>query len=945
MKIFILNIVLNLLSIAFTLHAQEKISLLPIDGDVLIDSLSNGLTYYIKENKEPQNRVYLYLVLKAGSLQETDEQLGLAHFTEHMAFNGTEHFPKNELINYLQKAGVRFGADLNAYTSFDQTVYKLPLPSDDEELLESGFEILSDWAGKMSLKDEDIENERGIIIEEERQRGKNVNERLSKQLMPVLLENSRYLKRIPIGKTEVIKNFEPNKLKDFYKAWYQPHLQAVMVVGDINSAAVESYIKQYFGTLKSNEPERYPESYTVPGHKDVKVKIATDPEYSYNVITVLYKHPAQPLINEDDFLKAVKRSAVNSMLAARIREIIQQGNAPFLSASLNYGPYQGGIGNLDAFTIQVVAKDASMIKDAVKAVMQEVDRAQQYGFTQTEWERVCENFRTSINNTYMEKDKIPSESFINQYISHFINHAPILNIEYTHSFYNKKLDDIDVDDLQEVFKNWVKDDNQIILLQASESDKNLIPDEEQLKNWVNGKRQGVSAYADDVVEGPFLDIELPEGKIKNRKKLNTIDATEITLDNGIKVIFKPTDFKNNQIVFAGFSPGGTSLADAKLVPAAKVADNIITGSGIANYSSTQVQKMLAGKTISLRPYISTYSEGISGSSNLKDIEQTLQLAYLYLTQPKFDSDVYNTYKENYRVSLKAQATNPISIFQDTITSVMQGKSPWVQSATLEELNQVQPEDALAFYNNRFDDAGDFTFVFVGNFELETLVPMVSKYLGALPDSGKRENFKDVGIRPLQGNIEKEIYKGLEDKSTVVLVYHNAFDYTDLNLKALQAIKTILENKLLERLREQEAGVYSPAIGLSISKIPQSHYSISINFSCASGRVEDLISATKEEINELIEEGVTIEDLNKFKAQEIRQHELNLRENSFWLNYIKNAYTYDTNLKKIKNFQKSLDALDTENLQQKLRTYLNTPNSALLVLYPESEKKEILQVNK
>ena len=346
--------------------------------------------------------------------------------------------------------------------------------------------------------------------------------------------------------------------------------------------------------------------------------------------------------------------------------------------------------------------------------------------------------------------------------------------------------------------------------------------------------------------------------------------------------------------------------------------------------------MLAGKTISIRPYISTYSEGITGSSNHEDIEQTLQLTYLYLTEPKFDTAVFSTYKQNYKVSLKAKATNPISIFQDTITKVMQGENAWVQTTTLEDLNKIKPEEALTFYRNRFDDAGDFTFVFVGNFEVEKLKPLVRKYLGALPDSGKRESYKDIGIKPHNGHIKKSLFKGLEDKSTVVLAYHDAFTYTDLNSTALQALKTILENKLLERLREQESGVYSPSISISLSRIPKPYYSLSVTFSCASSRVENLIAATQDELMKIQEKGVSIEDLNKFKAQENRQHELNLRDNGFWLNYIKRSYTYNTSLNRVNNFEKNLNSLDLKILNKKAKTFLNPENSAVLILFPESE---------
>lgn len=937
MKNIILKALFLILSLPNVLEAQETNNekTLPLDQEVLMDSLDNGLTYYIKENDEPNNRAYLYLVLKAGSLQETDEQSGLAHFTEHMAFNGTEHFPKNELIDYLQSAGVRFGADLNAHTGFDQTVYKLPLPTDDNILLESGFKILSDWSSKMLLNEEDIESERGIIIEEERQRGKNVNERLSKQLLPVLLEDSRFLERIPIGKIENIKNFKTSQLRDFYNTWYQPYLQAVVVVGDIETDQAESYIKKYFGEIRSKNLRNYPKDYTIPNNQNSKVKIVTDPEFSYNVVSVVYKHRSKPLKTEADFLQAIKRSAVNAMLGARIREIIQKGNAPFLNASMKYGGYQGGIGGLDAFNIQVVAKDASTIKKAVKAVMQELERAERYGFNVTEWQRVRENFLTSINNTFAEKDKIPSESYVNTYVNHFLKDEPILSIDFTHSFYNEKLNEISVEDLNSIIKEWGSDENQIIFLQASSSNANILPDEETLKEWVNGEFEELNAYTDDVIEGALLEQKLPQSSIRSEKTLDAIGAKEIILENGLKVILKPTDFKNDQILFTGFSAGGTSLANSEYLPAAKIADNIIPASGISKFNATQVQKMLAGKTISIRPFISTYSEGISGASNQEDIEQTLELTYLYLTQPKFDTTVFATFKQNYEVSLKAKTINPIAVFQDTVTKVMQGESSWVKPLTVKELDEADPQQALSFFKDRFDDAGDFTFVFVGNFDIEKITPLIQKYLGALPDSGIKESYKDVGIGALQGEVEKKLYKGLEDKATVVLIYHDLFKYSDLNIKALQATKIILEDKILKRLREKEAGVYSPSIGLSLSRIPKPYYSLSISFSCASSRAESLIAAAKEEIGKIIKSGVSLEDLNKFKAQELRQHELNLRNNNFWLSYIKNSYDYDLDLNRLKQYKKQLNSLTTSEASKKLKEYLTTKNQATLILYPEN----------
>ncbi|WP_318345927.1 M16 family metallopeptidase [Flagellimonas baculiformis] len=908
---------------------------IPLDGEVVVDTLSNGLTYYIRENREPRENAELYLVVKAGSLQETDGQQGLAHFTEHMAFNGTKSFPKNQLIDYLQAAGVRFGADLNAYTGFDQTVYQLPVPTDDKEVFETAFKILSEWAGNIALGSEEINAERGVIVEEERQRGKNASQRMSEELLPVLLADSRYADRIPIGKMEIINNFGHDTLRAYYKKWYRPQLQGIIAVGDFDKKMVEDYVQTYFGTLQGAKETTMPEAYTVPGNKKALVKIVTDPEFPYSVATIIYKHPRRLIKTEKDFLDAIIRSAVNNLVALRIAEQIERGTAPYLKASASYGAYQGGIGNLDAFTIQVVAKSAEELQSAIQGVMDEVNRAVVHGFTQSEWERVKLNFENAITKNYHEKEHVSSKSYVNQYLKHFLYGEAFMSMDYSYEFYKKGLNTITLEDLNHTIKSWVTDQNRIVLLQASEKDKELLPDEDDLKSWVSNLDENIEAYIDNGNDGPLLvDLE-KGGAVLSTKKVKSIGATEYKLTNGVKVVLKETDFKNDEILFSGFSPGGVSLASKEDLPSAKLADNIIASSGAGTFSSLELNKKMSGKTLAVSPYIGTYSEGIKGYTANKDLETALKLMYLYFTQPRRDTTTFNTILENYKVSLTNKYDNPMAVFQDSVNVAMKGRGAWAKGIDSMQLENVDLDKAMEFYKDRFKDFSDYTFVLVGSFDKDSIIGPIAKYLGALPSFEREETFKDVGIKPISGTFERNVYKGLEDKATVVLAFHDDYESSPGNDMALKALKAILDDRLVKRLREKESGVYSPSVAISHVEIPNPYFSLSISFSCAPDRAEQLIDATRDELMKIMKDGANDGDLNKFKAQNLRQHEIKLRQNSYWLNYLKSKYTYGEDLEEIHKMEKRLKKLKVPKVNALMQQYLNAANQIKLVLYPES----------
>jgi zinc protease len=909
---------------------------IPIDSNVIIGKLPNGLTYYIRKNVEPKNRAELYLVNKVGSIVENDDQQGLAHFTEHMAFNGTKDFPKNELVSYLQKAGVRFGADLNAYTGFNQTVYQLPLPTDSTAVFEKGFDILSNWASAVTFEDKEIDQERGVIVEEDRQRGKNAQERMSKQLLPILLANSRYAERIPIGKVEILQNFPYATIKQFYKDWYRPNLQAVIAVGDFDTKQVEELIKSNFSSLQNPEKERVREKYSIPGNQQPLVKIVTDPEFPYNVAAITYKHAEEVEQNEDQLKSKIMANLINSMLSSRITEIVQKGGAPFIFAQSNYGAFQGGLVDLDAFNSVAVSKDAKGLEAAISAVLAENVRMKKFGFTDSELERAKTNLQTAIDKQFKEKDKTKSTVFVQKYVENFLKGESIPSLDYVHQFYSKNLSQLSLADINKLAATFVTDSNMVAIIQAPEKEKENLPNEETYLSWIKNAGADVQPYVDNAVTKPLMAKKPTAGTVISTKDVTAIGVTEITLSNGLKVILKPTDFKNDQIIFSATSKGGTSLASETDFRSAEMADQLVGASGVSEFDETQLGKLLTGKVASVSPFLSTYREGIRGSASPKDLETALQLANLYFTQPRIDEKVLNTAVEEMKTVLSNRLTQPTAVYQDTATAVLNSYKARAQQIKIEELDQIKTAKSLAFYKQQFANASDFTFTFVGNFKIEEIKPLLATYLGSLPTNGSVESFKDLGLAPLNGSITKKVYKGLEDKATVSLVYHGNYNYSDQENLQLDALKAILDIKITERLREKESGVYSPGVGVDYDNEPKSNYQMGIYFSCASANVDKLIAAAEDEVAKLKSDGATAEDIQKFKAEEKRQLELQIRENNFWLNYLQDAYANGKNPSDILTYEKTLDQVTVSSTKNAANQYLKSTDFIKLILLPEKK---------
>ncbi|SDF64709.1 zinc protease [Mucilaginibacter pineti] len=905
---------------------------LPIDKDVIIGKLPNGLTYYIRQNAEPKNRAELYLVNKVGSVLENEDQQGLAHFTEHMAFNGTRDFPKNQMVDYLQKSGVKFGADLNAYTSFNETVYQLPLPTDSAQTFQNGFKILANWAGYLTFDPTEIDKERGVVLEEARLRGKNAQERLQQQVFPALLNNSRYATRIPIGKEDILKNFKPETIKSFYHDWYRPDLQAVIAVGDFDPKQVELLIKQNFSSLQNPAGEKPRVKYTVPPTPGTVVKIATDPEFPYTLAEIVVKHPATITRNTTDYLNDVRVQLFNQMLNARLGELLQKATPPFLFGRSTYAPF---IGEQDAFTSIAVAKPGEL-EGAVKAVVAETERARKFGFTLTELERAKQDALVQMGNAYREKDKTPSVNFVNEYQQHFLSGEAIPGIDYEYNFYVSNIGKITLDQMNALASKFISDQNRVVIVEAPDKEKAKLPTESTLLQWISTAGQGLTAYVDNVSSEPLMS-KLPEGtKVTNEVKDDALGTTTLTLGNGVKVICKPTQFRNDQIMITGYALGGTSLASDDDFTSANLAASIISGSGISKFNQGMLDKKLAGRNITVSPYISEFTQGISGNSSPADFETALQLVYLYFTDPRKDNDIWQSNINQTKSVLANRGLDPVSVYQDTVSAVLSNYNFRAMVTKPERLDAATLDKAYAFFKSRFADASGFTFTLVGNFNVEEIKPYLEHYLGALPSTNSKETYKNLDIHPAAGSITKIVNKGVAEKSTVQMVFSGAYDYNEANNLQMDALEEVLNIKLIERLREQESGVYAPGVRASYKKIPNGRYTITIFFGCAPENVDKLINATIEEIGKLKLNGALPLDIQKFAAEEARSTQQQMKENVFWAGFLASASQNNENPDDILKHVSNLEQITPQSTKEAATKYLNEKNLIKLILMPEKK---------
>jgi len=884
MKLILSSILL--LSVLFLSAQTDLTEPLPVDPNVSKGVLDNGMTYYVRSNENPKNRAELMLVVKAGSIDEDDDQQGLAHFAEHMSFNGTKNFPKHELINYFESIGMEFGPEINAFTGFDQTVYMLKIPLDQPEFLEKGLQVLYDWAYQVTDSDEEINNERGIILEEERL-GRGANDRMMKKWIPVFLHESKYAERLPIGKTEIIENFPPEVLRRYRKDWYRPDLQAVIVVGDFDQQEMVKTVKEKFSAIPKAKNPREKEYFEIPNHKETLVSINSDKEAQYPVAYVYYKHPLEAAKTLDDYREMIKENLYSGMINNRLAEKTQLADPPYLVAQSSYSHQFGPMSTY----MSAAVTQGDKIEEGLKEVLIENERVKKFGFTETELERQKTAVLNSLEKAYNERNNQKSISYANEYQRNFlITEEPIPGIENEYNYYKTLVPEIKVEELNQLAKDWVTDENRVVIITAPENEKTKVPTEEQVLTLLKEVESAeIEPYEDAVANVPLISYEPFGSKVASEKPLEKVDAVEWKLENGATVVVKTTDFKDDEIIFNAWSLGGSSLYDMKDDLSAQFTTDLIGMSGISDFNKITLDKMLSDKVFRVSPYISELREGFNGSSSVKDAETMLQMVYLYFTEPRFDDVSFQSLMTQYATILENKSASPESAFRDTFSVVSANYHERARPLTKELLKEVDFDRMKDIGKERFKNASDFKFFFVGNIDVETFKPLVEKYIGGIPTLEEQEKWVDLGINKPEGVVEKVVKKGQEEKSIQYIVFHGDFDYTSQNRVQLDAMGRILSTKLLEVIREDKSGVYSIGARPSSSKYPDEEYSVSISYGTSPDKLEELKRAVFDIVKKFAKKGPSKEELAKAKEKMLRERETQVRENGFWLSILTNTY--------------------------------------------------------
>ena len=907
---------------------------LPVDPDVRIGKLDNGLTYYIRRNKKPENRVELRLAINAGSILENDDQQGLAHFMEHMNFNGTKTFPKNELIDFLQKTGVKFGADINAYTGFDETVYMLQLPTDDTVLVEKGYTVLEDWGHNALLDDTEIDKERGIIVEEWRL-GLGAQDRMMKKFFPIIFKDSKYAVRIPIGKVDIIEHFKHDVLKDFYRTWYRPDLMAVIVVGDIDPVKAEARIKAHFSGIKNPTPEKPRLLLDLPDNNEPLIAITTDKEATNNTVILFYKHPVKVEKNLGDFRDKLLAQLYTSMLNNRFGEIAQQPESPYINASSEYGRFLAR--SKDSYMIYAQSKE-NQIGKSLATMLAENERVKRFGFTATELERQKEDMLSQYEKAAKESNKTESMQFTNEYVANFLTGDPIPGAQKEFKFVTKLLPGIKLEEINALAKQFVTDNNMALVVMAPEKETVKVPSESEVLNIIRqSKTIDLKPYIDKFREEPLVKDDLKGGKIVERKENKELGFTELKLSNGIVVAVKPTNFKNDEVLFSAFSLGGNSLYPDNQFMSANYATKVIDMSGAGNFDNVELEKKLKGKNLEIHPYIDDTKEGLKGNSTPKDLETLLQLVYLYFKGPRKDTTAFKAFMSQMENQMKFMKSNPIMTFYDTLfKTVYPGYKRLVIFPSEAQLKEVKLDELYKIYTDRFADASDFKFFFAGNFNVDSISAMLEKYLGSLPSLNRKETWKDTSPKIPEGITDLTFNKGSDPQSMVGLVMSENFEWNPKNLLMLTMIKEIISIKLIEVIREQMSGVYSPQVMLQPEHFPQSNFNFIVLFGCSPRMPDSLTNAVLGEIRKIREKGPTDVDLKKAQETMIRARETDFEKNEFWLGKIESIYYDNTDPSSILNFTDRVNAITIEDLKNAGTKYFDLKHYVRVVLMPEKK---------
>ena len=935
MKKFFLSIVLLAAGIMGAQAQMEQ--KVPVDENVRIGHLDNGLTYYIRHNELPKQRAEFHIAQAVGAILEEDDQNGLAHFLEHMCFNGTEHFPGKGIINYFESIGVSFGYNINAYTSLDQTVYRLSeVPTYREGIIDSALLVMHDWSCAVSLLAEEIDNERGVIREEWRT-GADANRRMWKESQRLMFPGSQYAKRDVIGDTAVINNFSYEALRSYYKKWYGPDLQAIIVVGDINVDEIEKKIKNLWGNVpaRANRGER--PYYSVEDNKEPIVAIVKDAEAQQGRIRIVYKHeqiPAQLKGSIMEYVNNLALSLIVQMMDNRMAEDAMKSDACFLGGGVYYSEL---VKLKDAFNGIVVPKEGQE-REAWHYLLTQMEKMRRYGFTNDELERAKTETLAQYEKAYNERSATRNDSYVDEYIGHFLHQGMIPGIEWEYAFVQQIMPAISLEQINQIALQLVTNENIVVNFQVADKPEVQLPTEEQIINGIRGMEHlDIERPVEKAVITELVKKGPKAGKVVKEKYNEALGTTEWTLKNGVRVIFKPTEFKKDEILMEAYAPGGFSLVETADLPSAHLATDAVQMSGIGDFSYTDLQRALTGKVVSAYPSINAYSHSMEGSSCIKDFETLLQLNYLHFTAVRKDEDAFKTLLSFLDQQLTNKEKNPKAIWRDSITMMASNYSDRTVLINRENMEKLNYDRSLQIFQQLFSNPRNFTFTFTGNIDPndKQTRALIEKWIGGMKTKKDTDTWKDRGVRAPLGENKNYFTRDMQTKTASNRIQYTSYDfpYTMENVIVADLVGRILSTRYLESIREREGGSYGVGCAAWMNSKPVPTTILVMQFDTDPEKQDKLMQIIHQEVQEIIANGPLASDLQKEKESMLKDFKEDLEKNGWWYNTaLPNYYRLGINM--IEDYEKTVQAVDGEKIQQFLKKLAASGNVFEVVMLPE-----------
>jgi len=908
---------------------------LPFDPAVRRGRLANGVSYYIRRNPRPARRAVMRLAVDAGSVMEQEDQRGLAHMLEHMAFNGSRHFAPGELVSFLQSIGARFGADANAYTSFDETVYMLEVPTDRSGLVEKGLTALADFAGGWTLSDREIEKERGVVLEEWRL-GQGAGSRLQRQQLPVLFHGSRYADRLPIGDPEVIRTFRPERLRAFAREWYRPDRMAVVVVGDVEPEKAERWIKDKLGKLKTADPGGPRPDFEIPAHGETLVNVATDPEARVSGVSVIFKYPRLGEKMVGDYRRGLVETLFHAMVNSRLAEMARRVDAPFLAASSSGGALGRSV---ETEVLSAVVADAG-VPDGLRALLTEAERIRRHGFAEAELDRARRELLAQYERAWHERDKSESGSYAREYVSHFLTGEPSPGIDVELALVRQALPTVTIAEVREVTARLIREDSRVVFVVAPQKEGVAVPTEADVRGVLaSATRVAVTPWEDRTAGRQLLERPPTGGTVVSRRRVDAVGAAVLTLSNGVEVWLKPTDFKNDQVLFGADALGGASLAEPDRILEALLAPLAVSEMGVGGFTPVELEKLLAGNLVQVTPEVQHYSHGLSGSSTPADLETALQLVYLEFTAPNDRPEGFEVLRRRLATAVAHRESDPGQVYGDAITLLNTGGHYMYRPLRPEDVPALRREASLRFYRERFANAADFRFVFVGALDPAAVEPLLAKYLGALPSSGRpTSKIEDRALRFPTAVKKVDIRKGREPRATTTLTFFADAGGSEGERQQVHTAVGVLRNRLRGLLREVMSGTYGVSVAYADVRPAAGYGTITVSFGSSPENAPRLAKAVLEELNRLQTLGPGPDEVGNEQEIERRELEVAERQNGYWLGALRRVHVLGHDPVVLKRRRAEIDAVTPERLRQAFRRYFQFDRYTLVTLIPEDATK-------